>query len=209
MPVSKIEWTNEQSGWALWQITESEEALATQLAPEVCPQDIVSKLKRLEWMAGRILIRTLVKSAGLTYKGLYKDEFGKPFLTNHLHSISLSHSYPHVAAQIDHLQSVGIDVEQPKEKLLKIAHRVLSKTEEADAGNNIQKNCVYWCAKEALYKIYGKRGLSFSEHLNVYPFDLKRSGSLIGKISTGNNEQLINLEYSVEDDFVLVYTKTS
>ena len=209
MPVSKIEWTNEQSGWALWQITESEEALATQLAPEVCPQDIVSKLKRLEWMAGRILIRTLVESAGLTYKGLYKDEFGKPFLIDHLHSISLSHSYPHVVAQIDYLQSVGIDVEQPKEKLLKIAHRVLNKTEEIDAGNNIQKNCVYWCAKEALYKIYGKRGLSFSEHLNVYPFELKRSGGLIGKISTGNNEQLINLEYSVEDDFVLVYTKTS
>lgn len=209
MPVSKIEWTNEQSGWALWHITESEEALARQLAPEVCPQDIVSKLKRLEWMAGRILIRTLVEKAGLPYKGLYKDEFGKPFLKHHLHQISLSHSYPHVAAQMDCVLPVGIDVEQPKEKLLKIAHRVLSKSEEIDAGSDIQKNCVYWCAKEALYKIYGKRGLSFSEHLNVSPFVLKRSGSLMGKISSLNNEQLINLEYSLENDFVLVYTKTS
>ncbi len=209
MPVSKIEWTNEQSGWALWHITELEEALALQLTPEVCPKDIVSKLKRLEWMAGRILIRTLVEKAGLSYKGFYKDEFGKPFLKNHPHHISLSHSYPHVAAQIDRAHPVGIDVEQPKEKLLKIAHRVLSKLEETDAGNNIQKNCVYWCAKEALYKIYGKRGLSFSENLNVYPFELKRSGSLIGKISAGNKGQLINLEYALEDEFVLVYTKTT
>ncbi len=209
MPVSKIEWTKEQSGWALWHITEPEEALALQLTPEVCPQDIVSKLKRLEWMAGRILIRILVEKAGLTYNGLYKDEFGKPFLKDHPHHISLSHSYPHVAAQIDRLQSVGIDVEQPKEKLLKIAHRVLSKSEEIDAGSDIQKNCVYWCAKEALYKIYGKRGLSFSEHLNVSPFLLNQSGSLVGKISIQNNVQLINLEYSLEDDFVLVYTKTS
>ena len=208
MPVSKIKWTKEQSGWALWHITESEEALAMQLAPEVCPQDIVSKLKRLEWMAGRILIRTLVEKAGLTYKGLYKDEFGKPFLIDHLHSISLSHSYPHVAAQIDRKHPVGIDVEQPKEKLLKIAHRVLSKTEETDAGNNIQKNCVYWCAKEALYKIYGKRGLSFSEHLSVHPFVLNNGGSLIGKICVPGNDELINLEYSLENDFVLVYTKT-
>jgi 4'-phosphopantetheinyl transferase len=164
-------------------------------------------LKRLEWMAGRILIRKLVEKAGLTYKGLYKDEFGKPFLTDYSHHISLSHSYPHVAAQIDRLQSVGIDVEQPKEKLLKIAHRVLSKPEEIDAGNDIHKNCVYWCAKEALYKIHGKRGLSFSEHLNVQPFVLKQKGNLIGKISAQNNEQLINLEYSVEDTFVVVYTK--
>jgi 4'-phosphopantetheinyl transferase len=209
MPVSKIEWTKEQSGWALWHITESEEALALQLAPEVCPREIVSKLKRLEWMAGRILIKTLVEKAGLVYKGLYKDEFGKPYLMDNAHQISLSHSYPHVAAQLDHLHSVGIDVEQPKEKLLKIAHRVLSQTEEADAGNNIQKNCVYWCAKEALYKIYGKRGLSFSEHLNVFPFELNKKGSLMGKISAQNTDRLINLEYSLEDEFVLVYTKIS
>jgi len=208
MPLSKIEWTKEQSGWALWHINEPEEVLAMQLGPEVCPQDIVSKSKRLEWMAGRILIRTLVEYAGLIYEGLYKDEFGKPFLVNHHHSISLSHSYPHVAAQIDSFYQVGIDVEQPKDKLLKIAHRVLSKTEEIDAGNNIQKNCVYWCAKEALYKIYGKRGLSFSEHLSIHSFVLNKGGSLSGKISAPGNDELINLEYSIEDDFVLVYTKT-
>ena len=35
MPVSKIEWTKQQSGWALWHITESEEVLAKLLVPEV------------------------------------------------------------------------------------------------------------------------------------------------------------------------------
>lgn len=208
MPVSKIEWTKQQSGWALWHITESEEVLAKLLVPEVCPPDIVSKLKRLEWMAARLLLRTLVEEAGLTYNGLHKDEFGKPYLKDNVHQISLSHSYPLVAAQIDRFHPVGVDVEQTKEKLLKIAHRVLNKSEEADAGSNIQKNCIYWCAKEALYKIYGKRGLSFSEHLHVFPFVLNKSGSLIGKISAQNSEQLINLEYSLHDDFVLVYTKT-
>jgi hypothetical protein len=51
--------------------------------------------------------------------------------------------------------------------------------------------------------------LSFSEHLNVFPFELNKKGSLIGKISGRNNEELINLEYSLEDEFVLVYTKIS
>ena len=35
---------------------------------------------------------------------------------NHSNPISLTHSFPYVAAQIDKQQSVGIDLEQPKEK---------------------------------------------------------------------------------------------
>ena len=63
-------------------------------------------------------------------------EVAKPSLDQNSHHISLSHSYPYVAAQIDS-HAVGIDVEQPKEKLLRIAHRVFNKAEVKDAGTDL------------------------------------------------------------------------
>jgi 4'-phosphopantetheinyl transferase len=207
MPLVKMEQTAKQSGWAIWSITETEEELKS-LCTEACPSEIISVQKKKEWLAGRTLIKTLVEKSELEYHGLRKDEFGKPFLINHSHSISLTHSFPYVAAQIDTQQSVGIDLEQPKEKLLKIAHRVMADYELADAGQDITKHCVYWCAKEALYKVYGRRGLIFSNHLTIEPFILQDSGNLKGRIEGQGNEMKVELCYSVQPEYVLVYTKT-
>ena len=207
MTLVKMEMTVKQSGWAIWFIAETKEELES-FSPESCPSDIISEQKKLEWLSGRTLIKTLVEHSGLEYHGLHKDEFGKPFLKNHPNPISLTHSFPYVAAQIDMQQSVGIDLEQPKEKLLKIAHRVMADYELADAGQDIVKHCVYWCAKEALYKVYGRRGLIFSNHLNIEPFTLQPFGNLKGRIEDHGIEMKVDLCYSVQPEYVLVYTKT-
>ena len=207
MPLHRIEWTGKDCGWALWHITESEEALAELALPEICPR-IATPSKRMEWLGGRILLKMLAEKAGLSYQGLIKDEFGKPSLEQHDHHISLSHSFPYVAAQIDFL-AVGIDVEQPKPKLLRIAHRVFNPGEEADAGKDIIKNCIYWCAKEALYKIHGLGGISFARNLKIEAFTMECQGQLMGNIELDGNSRFIRLEYFVDKDFVVVYTKTS
>jgi phosphopantetheinyl transferase len=207
MPLLKIQKTDKQSGWALWFITEQESEL-TEASGEQVDSSIVSYTKRLEWLAGRALIKSLVEQCGLEFHGIDKDEYGKPFLKKYSHPISLSHSYPYVAAQIDPAIEVGIDLEQPKSKLLNVAHRVLSVTELEDAGNDITKHCIYWCAKEAMYKSYGKRGLHFADHLLVAPFELMRGGDLKGKIIANGNSRELKLVYSVQPDYVLVYTKT-
>jgi len=207
MPLLKIQKTDKQSGWALWFITEQESEL-TEASGEQVDSSIVSYTKRLEWLAGRALIKSLVEQCGLEFRGIDKDEFGKPFLKEYSHPISLSHSYPYVAAQIDPAIEVGIDLEQPKSKLLNVAHRVLSVTELEDAGSDVTKHCIYWCAKEAMYKSYGKRGLHFANHLLVAPFELTRSGDLKGKIIADGNSRELGLVYSVQPEYVLVYTKT-
>jgi 4'-phosphopantetheinyl transferase len=205
MPRLKITKTSKQSSWGLWYISESEERLSFE-AMETCPEEVLNPQKRLEWLAGRVLIRSLVEHAGLTYCGIHKDEFGKPYLKELPHHISLSHSYPYVAAQIDRNQSVGIDLEQPKEKLLTIAHRVLARDEQINAGTDVIKHCVYWCAKEAMYKVFGKRGLHFSSQLLVKPFDLKAAGQLSGQILADTTHQ-VSLGYLIQADYVLVYTQ--
>ena len=216
MPVFESQSLGKEQAWAIWHIQESEEELSFK-AQQSCPDEIIFPEKRLEWLAGRALIRSLTEDCGLEYLGLRKDEFGKPFLKEHPHQISLSHSFPYVAAQIDRHQPVGIDLEQPKEKLRKIASRIFNPDEVKDAGDDLTKLCIYWCAKEALYKLYGKRSLLFSDHLRVQPFVLSQSGDLMGTIQLPENSIPIpipiaigtigiRLQYLVMEDFVMVNT---
>ena len=206
MPLREFHQVATQSGWAVWHITESESQLANGIIGSV-PEEIVNDNKRLEWLASRQLILTLCNHLGLRFFGVRKDEFGKPFLEKYPHHLSLSHSFPFVAAQIDYDHPVGIDLEQPRQKLLNIGPRIMSSIELQDAGANVIKHCVYWCAKETMFKIHGTGGLHFSNQLNVAPFLLQEEGDLMGVISENGKENKVNLCYEVNPDFVLVYTK--
>lgn len=193
------------SAWALWKIEEEESVLASAVAPfETAPSNLTNPLKRLEFLAGRVLIKELANVFDLKFHGLTKDEFGKPFLKNHDFQISLSHSYPYVAAVIHRSHAVGIDLEQPKEKLLKVAPRVLHATELQDAGPDIVKHCIYWCAKETLVKIHGKKDLIFAENLLISPFLKEKQGELIGRIIVNTTETTVTLAYFVYENFVVV-----
>jgi phosphopantetheinyl transferase len=205
MPLYKLKNTGTESAWGIWKVEESAEELAF-TAFEEAPEGIIHITKRLEWLASRVLVRTLLEQNDLHYSGIHKDEFGKPFLRELTHHISLSHAYPYVAVQLDSNKSVGIDIEQPTEKLLRIAPRVLSMEELENAGSDIRKHCVYWCAKEALYKVYGKRGLHFADQLLVEPFILEETGDLKGTITVREEKLNVALSYEIEPEFVVVYT---
>jgi 4'-phosphopantetheinyl transferase len=203
MPVDRI-FNRPDSIWGFWRILEEERSLAAEVPFEKISDTITNPLKRLEFLAGRVLIKSLLKNWNVEYNGLTKDLFGKPFLTNSDIQISLSHSYPYVAAILHRNKKVGIDLEQPKDKLLRIAPRVLAENELIDAGNDIVKHCVYWCAKEALIKIYGKKDLILTKNLLITPFSLTPEGHLIGRILVNNGETAIPLHYIVYDNFVVV-----
>jgi 4'-phosphopantetheinyl transferase len=205
MPLLKFNSLGNGQAWAIWQITETEEDLSRQ-AMERCPDDIVNSNKRLEWIAARALVKTLMEQMGYEYRGLGKDEFGKPLLQKDPRHISLSHSYPFVMSQIDNIHDVGVDLEQPKEKLRIVASRVFHPAEVSDAANDLVKLCIYWCAKEALYKIHGKKNLLFADHLRVEPFTLSTGGYLLGRILFNEKETIVHLQYLVEREYVIVYT---
>jgi phosphopantetheinyl transferase len=195
--------------WALWRITETEEELfpLTRIN-ETVPETITNPQKRLEWLAGRILTGEVMRTRGLPYHGIIKDEYGKPFPRGHENlQLSLSHSFPFVAVLLDDSVSAGIDLEQPKQKLLRIAPRVLHPSELQDAGQDIIKHCVYWCAKETLVKVYGKKDLTFAENLRICPFLLENEGDIVGKIIVMDKESMIPLHYLVSAGFVMVFSK--
>jgi 4'-phosphopantetheinyl transferase len=203
MPLESLH-IHPDTAWALWKITEKEHVLAHKIpGSEQPPANISNPMKRLEFLAVRVLLRDLLRHWDLEFTGLTKDDQGKPFFKNTSYHLSLSHSYPYVAAIIDRKKSVGIDLEQPKAKLLRIAPRVLSSEELEDAGSDITKHCIYWCAKEALIKVYGKRHLTLSEHLLIAPFSLGNEGTLSGRIIADDTIIPVPLYYRVYDNFVV------
>ncbi|MBS1681202.1 MAG: 4'-phosphopantetheinyl transferase superfamily protein [Bacteroidetes bacterium] len=204
MPLKEFNQLGPQQGWAIWRIAETERQLSNEIIG-VPPDEIAHEKKKLEWLAARQLALVLCNHMGLRFFGIRKDQFGKPFLEKYPHQLSLSHSFPYVAVQIDHHRSVGIDLEQPNEKLLRIAPRIFSPIELNDAGKDVIKHTVYWCAKETMYKIHGTGGLHFSTQLNVEPFVLQEEGMLTGIISDQKKIKVI-LEYRIEPDYVLVRT---
>lgn len=204
MPLEKLESSTERA-WGLWHIQETETELMELIREyETIPVHITHPQKRLEFCVGRVLAKTLLEQLSAPFAGIVKDEFGKPFFKGHSYQLSLSHSYPYVGALVDRSKPAGIDVEQIKTKLLKIAPRVLHTTELKDAGDNEIKHCIYWCAKEALIKIYGKKDLVFAENLLINPFELQQQGNITGRIIANHTETTILLYYEVHEGFTVV-----
>ena len=207
MPLEKIIVETDRA-WALWLITEDEETLQTELnGVEHEPEGISNSQKRLEWLAGRAAAKNVIRALNVDFQGIAKDQFGKPFpRMSHLH-LSLSHSFPYAAALVDRNVPVGIDLEQPKEKLLRIARRIHHAEELRDLDNDLVKHCIYWCAKESMIKMHGRKDLIFAENMFIQPFQRKDEGNITGKLIIGDNQSIVRMRYLVYPSFVMVYTR--
>ena len=209
MPLEKIV-VEKGRAWALWLIAEDENTLNDEIGKnETISETLRNKQKRLEWLAGRVTTKAIMDALKLPFHGIVKNEHGKPFLNGYDFQLSLSHSFPYVAVLLDFHHAVGIDLEQPKEKLLKIAHRVHHEAELKDLGTDIVKHCIYWCAKESLIKLYGKKDLIFAENMFIEPFERRNEGDITGRMIIAGVETLIPLHYIVYPGFVIVFTCTT
>ncbi|HEY8512036.1 MAG TPA: 4'-phosphopantetheinyl transferase superfamily protein [Cyclobacteriaceae bacterium] len=207
MPLEKIE-DNRGNPWGLWRIEEDETQLeAAAASPERIPESIRHPHKRLEWYAARVLVKALMQRRGLTFHGIVKDAYGKPFPAQSDYHLSLSHSYPYVAAYLHATHSVGIDIQPPRTSLLRIAHRILDPSELAFAGSDLNTHCVIWCAKEVLIKVHGRKDLIFSKNLRISPFSMNSKGYFSGSIIVGPKETEVRLYYEMHPAFALVLNK--
>lgn len=207
MPIVETKEVIPKRHLAIWYVSETFDEMFEMLQPNEQDTLLVKSFryerKKLEWLAGRLALKFLCGKLGLRYKGILKNSVGKPFLTGFDHEISLTHSFPHVAAIIDPKYDVGIDLEQPKEKIVRIAPKFLNDKELVFCGDNHIMCTLLWSAKETLYKIHSRKGLSFKENLEVSPFTLEDKtfkASIITNVKTR-----FNLAFSINDPFVLTY----
>ena len=210
MPVVRMDVINENCLWGLWRITETADALQEQLNTNVYDaahvETITHPAKITEALAVRLLAQHILSYWQASYKGVCKDIHDKPYLVNSTYQISLSHTHQYAAVIINRYQKVGIDIEFVKEKLAKVASKFLSVKELTDAGSRLEKLCIYWCAKEALYKKNGLKQLSFKEHIFINPFLLAQEGTLTGHIMKDGDEEIAKVSYLSVSDLTIAYS---
>jgi phosphopantetheinyl transferase len=196
MPAPTILSLNGDCTVLLRPITEDEPTLLQGLELTPSEQDDLSGIhhpaQRVEWLACRTAIRQLIQRQEVAYVGLHKDEFGKPHLVGLPWSISLSHTSGWAAAVLHRSRPVGIDIEPIRDQFRRVVPRVLSTDEIAHANGDPGRLAVYWCAKEALYKLYGKRNLTFRDHLYIEPF-ADGASVLTGHVRLPNNEAKLTI----------------
>ncbi len=155
---------------SVWQIAE-EETFSDRILAESDQKEFLQMThprKQQEFLCARMLAKTLLEKTGARYQGLLKEANGKPFFEDSPAKLSLSHSFPFVAALVHTERETGLDIEPCSEKIRRVAPRFLS-AEELDAlGDDLPSLTTAWCIKEAMYKWLSQPGLSFREDLAVY-----------------------------------------
>jgi phosphopantetheinyl transferase len=171
MPLYKSLDLNSQTIVKVWKISESFDTLFSQLVLKPESLERVSGMKS-EWHQKAFLsVRMLLIDFGYTDSDLFYDSFGKPYLKDEKY-ISISHSY-HFSTVVISSVEVGIDIEKQRSKIIKIAPKFIGFEtfclNEKDPAQ-VQKLIWVWCAKEALYKLFGTPGMIFKKHFIVLPF---------------------------------------
>lgn len=210
MPVVFNKNIDEDTILAVWKIEETEAELLSGLQLKQHELDFISTLnsgkRLLHWLSTRVLLRTMLNTA--EYIDCRMDEHGKPYLPDLDYHISLSHSYDYASVIIGKTKKVGVDIELIKPKIKSIKHKFLSDIElvQEQIVDNIDGLYVCWCAKEAIYKWHGRKGLEFKRDIYIKPFYLQTEGKLDSLVDLPEGTQELTVHYfKMTDGYMLGY----
>lgn len=168
-------------------------------------KDFSSTSRKLEFLSVRALLSELIgKDARIVY-----NKNNKPFLKDGSRFISISHSHKLTAILLSTNEKVGIDLEYMSTNISAIAFKFINRKEKITKGENRKFHLyLHWCAKEALYKICDKEGISFKKNLTIDPFVVGDSGEIKGKVNTDKiNNESFDLFYTRYDNYAIVWAK--
>ncbi|MDB5287317.1 MAG: 4-phosphopantetheinyl transferase [Mucilaginibacter sp.] len=213
MAIAYRQQVDDDTEFALWKIEETADELYQQLKlndTEKAFTKQLSKSKRyLHWLGTRVLLRKMLRTE--EYIDCEVDAHGKPYLVSLPYHISLSHSFDYAAVMISKSSHVGIDIEQVKQKVERIAGKFMRPEELAfiDQQQKIDHLYVCWCAKEAVYKCYGQKEVSFVNNIFLQPFCYQPQGQ--GTVQATLDKDTINFSYQVNylkyEDYMIGYVK--
>ncbi|MWB95683.1 4'-phosphopantetheinyl transferase superfamily protein [Flavobacterium sp. GA093] len=206
MPLLQTIQANETTKILIWKITESFDELRSQVVLKEKTQLRLDGMKSELHQRAFLSVRMLIQEMGFTDKDLHYDEFGKPYFDCHNY-ISITHSHHFAAIIISH-ETVGIDMELQREKILRIADKFVetenSFLNKENIPDYIRELTVIWGAKEAIFKIRNEKGISFKDHIQVEAFSLDKNQT---QASLHFDDLVKNFEvnYIEIEGFTLVY----
>jgi phosphopantetheinyl transferase len=187
----------------LWKITESYDWFCENVKLKEISFLRLESMKSESHRKGFLAVRMLLQEIGYSDYDLFYDDFGKPHLQDGKH-ISISHSNDFSAVVISN-EILGLDIEQLKEKTLKIAPRFMQihHLEGLSFEEKLKKSTVIWGIKEAIFKIKNEKGISFPEHIFEKPFDLNDKKA-IGILQFNGKEEFFNAHFDQIENYIFV-----
>ena len=164
-------------------------------------------------MAGRYLLKSLFPD--FPYEEIVIADTKKPYLPYEQYHFSISHCGNYAAAIVSKEKRVGIDIEIPTERLLRISNKFLNEKERvqfsvsgfqfAVTASNLQLLTVLWGAKEAVFKWCGWGSVDFSEHILLQPFEFEKTGYIDASFIRLQETFSLELQYKLFDQLCLVW----
>lgn len=197
-----------ETKFAIWKIEEAAEELLERLQLDEHEKSVIERLSKgkrtLHWLASRVLLRCLLKTD--EFIACPSDENGKPYLPHYPYEISFTHSYDYAGLIMSKKGRCGIDIEIVKDKVLRIKEKFLKPKELAFIQNdNIEQLYACWCAKEAVYKLQGNKGISFRENMTILPFHYKPQGVMTLMLRKDHIATSYQVYYEKFQDYMLGY----
>ncbi len=195
----------------VWHLTESIDLFlpfkkSFSASPEKL-DEIHAVQRRKEWICSRYLGWSIAKELEGKCAGVWSDKHNKPHIKDSSLHISISHAAPFVTVLVHKKHSCGADIEEKKEKLLRLGPKFLTTDELNQTEGDISRLAIAWGAKEAIYKLYGRKQLIFKENIFLHGLDnIKESGAISSQLKVGNKKSRINLKYEQFENHILVYT---
>lgn len=172
MSVFKTIEIDQGDGWiCIWKINENLLELENKLQNNcLLGKDyhlITHQKKKSEYLASRCALFWVFEKMQIVDYEINKDANGKPFFKHNPYQLSISHSGEFCVVIVHRTRNVGIDIQFIHHKIQTVSHKFLSNAENEYLGNDILKLCKAWCAKEAMYKLVGKKGLSIKDNFYI------------------------------------------
>lgn len=191
----------------VWELTETSGELLDFFSQEEIVNTDFSKYtyekRKVEWLASRLILKQLI---GSEFKISY-SETGKPILHHSKYKhLSISHSRNFAAVFVHEDREVGIDIESMTRNYNSIEKRYLSDAELIEVGQNPLLQCLYWCAKEAIFKLVPLQGVEFREQILISPFNPETEIHFQSRFITPNQETKYQLSYIVFSDHCMAWT---
>jgi len=190
----------------VWQLTET----LNELLPFFSDQELndaaylqyTHEKRKIEWLATRKLIKLLI---GADFSISYAKS-GKPIL-NHARykNISISHSRYFATVYIHENRHVGLDIEDIGRNYNSIVKRYLSDEELLQTGQNPLLQCLYWCAKEAIFKLVPDHDVEFRNQIHISPFNPEQDDRFQVKFKSEKGDSTHELHFQIFDGHCLVW----
>ena len=189
----------------VWQISESEEELRAMTSIPSDELEEISYIRNGSLRKQKLAVRALLDAMFEEKVYLSHHDNGKPYIENNAINISITHTEKYVA--VNDTEDVGIDCESLDRDFSAVEKKALSEDEidDLDDGQKNEQLAIYWCAKEAIYKLTSQYDVDFAEQIEIEDFRLRDEGELHATFTDKDGyEQDLDLLYFTFDRHVLV-----